>query len=437
MKKSLWTTNIALPHFDKLCHSTKTDVLIIGGGLCGILCAYFLKKRGVDCILAEANTIACGTTKNTTAKITAQHGLIYDKLIADMGFEKAQMYLNANLDALNEYQKLCTSIECDYEEAGAYTYSMTDRAKLEAEVKAVNSLGFDAKYVQKPDLPFETKGAVCFEKQAQFDPIKFISAISDGLNIFEHTFVRDISSSCAQTGAGEIFADKIIVCTHFPFVNRHGAYFLKLYQHRSYVSAVKNAGTVNGMYVDEDVNGLSFRTHGDLLLIGGGGHRTGKDGGTWSELDTFINKYYPNAEVEYQWSTQDCMSLDSVPYIGRYSHKTPNLFVASGFNKWGMSSSMAAAKILCDMVTDKHNDFESVFSPQRSIFKPQLLINSLEAVKNILSPTTIRCPHMGCALKWNKQEHSWDCPCHGSRFEEDGTLIDNPATNNAKISTKE
>ena len=187
------------------------------------------------------------------------------------------------------------------------------------------------------------------------------------------------------------------------------------------------------MYVDEDLKGLSFRTYKDLLLIGGGSHRTGKKGGAWEEIQNFADNHYPDATLKYHWATQDCMSLDGVPYIGKYSKNTPDLYVASGFNKWGMTSSMVAAKILCDMVLEKPNDFAEVFSPQRSILKPQLLINGAESTANLLIPTTRRCPHLGCALKWNKAEHTWDCPCHGSRFEENGKIIDNPATGDANI----
>lgn len=433
MKKSVWTAKTDLPVFDKLNGDKKTDVLIIGGGLCGILCALFLKQADIDCIVVEGNEVASGTTKNTTAKITFQHGLIYDKLIRSCGKEKAQMYLNANQDALNEYIRLCENIDCDFERKPAFTYSMTDREKVEKEVKAVNSLGFEAKFESTLELPFKTRGAICFKDQAQFNPLKFVAEISKGLNIFEHTFIRDITPNTAVSDNGSITAEKIIVATHFPFINKHGSYFLKLYQHRSYVSAYENAAKLSGMYVDENMKGMSFRNYGDLLLIGGGDHRTGKQGGTWKELNDFAKIYYPQANLKYEWAAQDCMSLDSIPYIGHYSNKTPNLYVASGFNKWGITSSMAAAKILCDMVQDKKNDYAEVFSPQRSILKPQLLVNGFEATVNLLTPTAKRCPHLGCALKWNKQEQTWDCPCHGSRFEKDGKLIDNPATGDANI----
>ncbi len=166
--------------------------------------------------------------------------------------------------------------------------------------------------------------------------------------------------------------------------------------------------------------------------MGGGGHRTGKTGGGWRGLSGFAYRYFPDLKEEYRWATQDCMTLDGIPYIGRYSANTPDFYVATGFNKWGMTSSMAAAVLLTDMITGRKNEFEQLFSPSRSILKPQLALNALEAASNLLTPTERRCPHMGCALKWNSQEHSWDCPCHGSRFDANGTLLDNPATGNIK-----
>lgn len=436
MKKSVWTIASDLPEFNKLNGDKKTNILIIGGGMCGILCAYFLEQAGIDYILAEGSRIASGITKNTTAKITSLHGLIYEKLIRCFGKEKAMMYLSANQNALKEYKKLCKNIDCDFEEKKAYTYSMTDREKIEKEVDAVNSLGFDAKFEKNLELPFKTRGAVCFDGQAQFNPLKFIKEIAKDLNIYENSFIRDITPDAAISYSGKITADKIIVTTHFPFINKHGSYFLKLYQHRSYVSAYADAQKLSGMYVDEDIKGMSFRNYQNLLFIGGGAHRTGKQGGAWNEIHKFAKKYYPNAELKYEWATQDCMSLDSVPYIGHYSKRTPDLYVASGFNKWGMTTSMAAAKILSDMVLGKENDCAEVFLPHRSIVKPQLFVNGFEAVTNLLTPTAKRCPHLGCALKWNEQEHTWDCPCHGSRFKKNGKLIDNPSTGDADIEEK-
>ena len=432
MKKSIWTDSICLPQFPKLKGDVSTDVLIIGGGMAGVLCAYFLEKAGVKYILVEGNGICEGITKNTTAKITSQHGLIYSKLIKDFGTEKAQMYLTANENAVSVYENMCHGIDCDFEIKDAYTYSLKDRKIIEDEASAVNKLGFNAEFCERINLPFSTKGAVKFTHQAQFNPLKFIAEICKNLNIYEQTFIRDITPTTAMADGCKITAKNIIVTTHFPFINKHGSYFLKLYQHRSYVSAYENAQYFDGMYVDEDKKGMSFRNYGDLLLIGGGGHRTGKQGGNWKEINTFAKRYYPQARLKYEWATQDCMSLDGVPYIGKYSARTPNLYVATGFNKWGMTSAMVSAMILSDMVMEKKNIFADVFSPQRSILKPQLFVNGMESTLNLLTPSQKRCPHLGCALKWNKAEHTWDCPCHGSRFEDDKALIDNPSTGDIK-----
>ena len=211
-------------------------------------------------------------------------------------------------------------------------------------------------------------------------------------------------------------------------MNKHGSYFLKLYQQRSYAISLENAPPLEGMYLDEQENGLSFRSYDGSLILGGGGHRTGKSGGGWKELEAFAREHYPEASITHRWATQDCMSLDGVPYIGRYSARTPNLYVATGFNKWGMTSSMAAAQILTDLITGKESPYAQVFSPSRSMLHPQLGVNALEAGKNLLTFSRKRCPHMGCALQWNPQEHSWDCSCHGSRFSSEGELLEGPAT---------
>ena len=429
---SVWSETSRLPCFENLNKDINTDVLVIGGGMAGILCAYMLDIAGIDYVLAEADTICGGITKNTTAKITSQHGFIYDKLIDEFGIEKARLYLKANQSALVKYSKLCADKNCDFEIKDAYVYSLDDRDKILNEWAALKLLGYKAEIMKDISLPFPVAGALRFKNQAQFNPLKFIAAISPQLNIYEHTPVREIIEHTAIADRAKITANKIIVATHFPFINKHGSYFLKMYQHRSYVIALENAENVNGMYLDEAEKGMSFRNYENLLLIGGGDHRTGKKGGNWRELLNYASRYYPNAREKYRWATQDCMTLDKVPYIGQYSKNTPDLYVATGFNKWGMTSSMVAAMILTDMVSGKENEFASVFSPSRTILRPQLAVNAFEAVKNLLTISKKRCPHMGCALKWNRKERSWDCPCHGSRFTKEGKLIDNPATGNLK-----
>lgn len=430
--KSPWLNGIENLSFPSLQNDIKTDVLIIGGGIAGILTAYFLHERKIPYVLVDKGEICGNVTQNTTAKITFQHGLIYDKLTKSIGFENAQMYLESNKQAFQKYVSMCQDIDCDFEFKDNYIYSLGDKKKLEDELSALQNIGYHATFRENLPLPIKTAGAVCFPKQAQFHPLKFLRAIAKNLNIYEHTFVREMIGTTAVTDKGKIRAEKVIVATHFPFINKHGSYFMKLYQDRSYVIALENASNIDGMYLDENEKGLSFKNYGDLLFIGGGSHRTGKEGGNWAELRSFADIYYPAAKEKYFWATQDCMSLDSMPYIGNYSKRTPKMFVATGFNKWGMTSSMVSAMILSDMITGKRNEFAELYSPSRSILHPQLFVNGLESTVNLLTPTTKRCPHLGCALKYNKAEHSWDCPCHGSRFDEKGMLLNNPANGNLK-----
>ncbi len=431
MNKSLWQ-NEKLPQFESLKGDTSTDVLIIGGGIAGLLTAYFLEKAGVKYILVEKNRICSGVTANTTAKITFQHGFNYQKILSSCGRGRAQGYFLANKMAFEKYKELCRNIDCDFEIKDNYVYSYNE-AKIKKELTALEKIGCKADFAPKTALPINIKGAVRVKNQAQLHPFKFLAEVSKDLNIYENTKVLEMLGNTAVCESGKIKAKRVVVATHFPFINKHGQYFLKLYQHRSYVLALKGAQNVQGMYVDENDKGLSFRNYGDLLLLGGGGHRTGKQGGSYRELREFARLYYPNAKEVCAWATQDCISLDNVCYIGEYGKNAEKMYVASGFNKWGMTGAMCSALLLCDILTGKKNEFLEVFYPSRSILKPQLFANGFESTVNLLTPTLKRCPHLGCALKWNKYERTWDCACHGSRFSDDGELLDGPATDGIEI----
>jgi glycine/D-amino acid oxidase-like deaminating enzyme len=431
--ESIWHKGAHLPSFPSLNKDISTDVLIIGGGIAGLLIAYLLEKEGIDYILVEKDKICSGVTQNTTAKITFQHGLNYQKLISGAGVEIARKYLEINKKAFDEYKNLCKDIKCDFEIKDNFVYFLNDRKKFEKEMSALEKIGYNAEFFEDLSLPFKVAGGVRFKNQAQFNPLKFLSKIAKDLKIYENTFVREMIGTTAVTDKGKISAKKVIVATHFPFINKHGSYFLKLYQHRSYILALENGPKLKGMYVDENKKGLSFRNYKDFLLLGGGGHRTGKKGGCWQELRDFARIHYPLSKEKFYWAAQDCMSVDDVPYIGNYSKNTPNLYVASGFNKWGMTGSMVSALLIRDMILEKDNDFYDVFNPSRSILKPQLFVNGFESTTNLLKISDKRCPHLGCALKWNSAEHSWDCPCHGSRFSKDGKVLDNPANGDLNI----
>ncbi len=427
MMDSLWA-DTALPAFPPLEHDAEADVLIIGGGLAGILCAYTLTQAGMDCLLIEADTICGGISRNTTAKITSQHGLIYGKLERQFGPDTARLYWKTNEAALRRYRQLARAFPCDFEEKPAYVYSLDQPETLKAELAALERLGIPAAFADHVPLPFPTAGAIRFEEQAQFHPLKLAAGVARDLHIHEHTAARAFEKNTVVTDHGRVRAENIIVATHFPLLNKHGGYFLKLYQHRSYVLALEGAMDVRGMYLDAAENGISLRNYGPWLLLGGGGHRTGKAGGGWEELENFARRYFPDSREKCRWAAQDCMTLDGVPYIGQYGRHTPGLYVATGFNKWGMTSSMTAAMVLSDLVRGKQNPYAAVFSPTRTVLRPQLLANLTEATASLLTVSKPRCPHMGCALKWNPRERTWDCPCHGSRFTETGELLDNPAT---------
>ena len=432
MINSLWAETAKLPSFPSLEQDLKTDILIVGGGMAGLLCACALNRACADYALIEADRICGGVTRNTTAKITSQHGLIYDKLIGEYDVETARLYYEANQAAMSSFRRLAADYPCQMETKPAFVYTTGSTEKLEKELRALERIGSKAGYRDSLPLPFAVTGAIEFEEQAQFHPLLLAAGIAAGLNIYEHTPARGFEGNTIYTDKVRIEAKKILIATHFPIINKHGGYFLKLFQDRSYVLALENAPDPAGMFIGAEGCGPSIRSSGDLLLFGGGAHPTGKKGGGYAELEALARSCYPGARIKYRWAAQDCMSLDGIPYIGRYGKNTPELYVATGFNKWGMTSSMVSAMILSDLLLERENPYAKVFSPQRSSMHPQLLVNAFHAAANLLTPTRPRCPHMGCALKWNEEEQSWDCPCHGSRFTAEGELLDGPATGNLK-----
>lgn len=429
----LWTKDIEQISFPAITSDIKTDVIVIGGGMAGILCAMKLQQAGADYVLLEGRKIGHGITKGTTAVLTAQHDTLYQDMIKKFGMKKSKLYLEANLEAVEKFRSLSKEIDCDFEEKPSVMYSTDNRSLMEREAKAVKSLGFDAQFTTDINLPVNIAGAVVYPGMAQFHPLKFLYSAAKGLNIFENTFVKKIEGTDVITDRGRIRGKKIIIATHFPFVNSHGLYFMKLYQKRSYVIAYENTQPLDMTVEDIAENGFYMRNYKNLLLIGGGDHRTGKQGGGYNAVSDFAKKYFPDAKEKYRWSNQDCVSLDGIPYIGQYSPALPDVYTACGFNLWGMTTSMYAAEILTDLAMGKENKYAEVFSASRSMITTQLFSNLGNTFIDFCIPTTKRCSHLGCALKWNPLEHSWDCPCHGSRFTESGKLIDNPAMKDINI----
>lgn len=451
--KSIWQETAEIAERKKAEGSLECEVAVIGAGMTGILTAFFLKRLGKRVIILEAGRIAGGQTGHTTAKITSQHGLFYRRLIDNIGLEKARLYAEANQNAIDAYQGIVEEfgIACGFSRLPSFLYSMEDSEKLIRETEAAAALKIDAEFTAVGELPFPTVGAVRFANQAQFHPLKFIEAISRELEIYEHTPVRRVRENTVFFDGGTVRAEKIIFATHYPIVDVPGFYFLRQHQERSYVIALSGCKDLNGMYYSADTDGFSFRSADGMLLLGGGSHRTGKNtrGGAYAALEEAARRYYPESRVVCRWSAQDCMPHDGIPFVGRYFYGCGDWYVATGYKKWGMSSAMAASQLLTDLVMGRENPYEKLFTPQRHHWKAaagNLTTDIAESVKGLtlgwLCPwkkrektdgkSWARCAHLGCRLEWNPDEQSWDCPCHGSRFGEDGSLLDEPAKHRLK-----
>ena len=469
--ESIWCKTCDIKRYPELEGNVKTDVVVIGAGMAGILTAWQLEQAGVHTVVLEADTIGAGQTQNTTAKITSQHEMFCHSFIEKKGKETAKKYVQANQAAVEEYKRIMKEqeIACDLSERDAYVYS-GEEEKLRQEAEAAQSLGIDASLERQIEVPVSCAGVVRFPGQAQFHPLKFLGALAEKLKIYEHTPATEVNENLVKTPRGSVKADKIVFATHFPFINFPGLYFARMHQERSYVIALENAGKISGMYIGDGENSLSFRQYENYLLLGGAAHRTGENrtGGRYEKLKEAAGKLFPQSSVAACWSAQDCITADKIPFIGPYAADRPNWFVATGFQKWGMSSSMVSAMLLRDQICEIRNPFEEVFAPSRFSMEeiPQLMKDGGKAVKgltkrffhlpsetvNALEPghgavvetplgkagvyksekgevfqVDVVCPHMGCELSWNPDERSWDCPCHGSRFDCEGNPMEGPA----------
>ena len=487
--KSYWLDSTSETNYPTLEKDIKVDIAIIGGGITGITTALLLKNEGFKIALIEADKIAQGTTGHTTAYVTSQHDIIYSNLISRMGFKKAKQYADANEGAIDFIESMVQkyNIDCDFCRLPAYIYT-TDENYIEtimAEVEAAKSLGIKAKYIEKLDLPFSIKGALCFENQGQFHPRKYLLKIAENLNgndsqIYEHTRAVDIEHDDLYTVITDtgfkVIASKIVIASHFPFYDGLGLYFARLRPERSYVITAKIKDDLpKGTFVDAGESGWYFRSQnykdGQMIIIGGQDHKTAHGGDMmkhYENLKDFAQKNFCVEKFLYRWSTQDYITLDGVPYVGKLTSTSENIYVATGYGEWGMTNGTAAANILRDIIVNKESPYEEVYNPSRHIFPngiknlvvenfdvgSQLIKGKLNAgqynfhLKNDegkivdidgerygayrdkngeLHIVDITCTHLGCELKWNSAESSWDCPCHGSRFTFEGDIIEGPA----------
>jgi len=488
--KPLWRSGLNVPTFPTYNDDQEFDVVIVGGGITGITAAYFLTQAGMKVALIDANKILNGATGHTTAKVTAQHDLIYHEMIEHFGLEKTKIYYGSTKHAMSFIKKYCTDnqLDCNYEVQDATIYTNSDAyiTKLKQELRAYELLGIDSSHSESIRLPLQTKFSISMKEQAQFHPLKYLinllkESIENGLSVYEETVAIDVETGkiltvITQSGR-RIKCKHVVSASHFPFYDGNQMFFSKMYADRSYVLAAKiKTQFPGGMYLSAEDPKRSLRTikfnDEELVLIGGESHKTGQETRTMSfyeNLQQFGEETFGIEEVKFRWSTQDLITLDKMPYIGRLSKKNSNIYVATGFRKWGMTNGTVSAKLISNLILEKEAIDAELFSPSRFQADPSIkhfLMQNIDVAKHLIegkiepvsrkvedlytdegSVVSIEgkrvgaykdvngkvhcvdttCTHLGCEVEWNNGEKSWDCPCHGSRFSIYGEVLEGPA----------
>ncbi len=486
MRVPLWLDTMSAPEFSTLTHDLNVDVCIVGAGITGVTLAYLLKDTDLKVALIDSDRVLHGTTAYTTAKVTVQHDVFYHDLIHSYGEYQAKCYANAQTDALQFISQTVQDlkIDCDFEEkfAAVYTQDKKYVPLFEKEFQAYQTLGLNGRLVDELDLPFSIEKALVIENQAQFHPLKYLMGLlqsvaqSSNVEIYENTPAQDIvkqeSDYVIKTASTvNICAKKVVQASHFPFYDDLALLFAKIEPSRSYLMACQGSKQLpKGMYLSYEEPTRTIRTYQDLLIVGGEDHRTGNQDDAVSKykaIEQFAHAQFHVDEVVYEWSTQDYETVDKIPFIGRLQEKD-EIYVATGFRKWGMTNGTVAALLLHDLLLEKENPWEELFNPQRKNLSAQLknliffnakvafellkgklkLGDELDALNHgqamVISTdegkygvykdhegelfvVDITCPHLGCELNFNRAECTWDCPCHGSRFSYKGEIISGPA----------
>jgi glycine/D-amino acid oxidase-like deaminating enzyme/nitrite reductase/ring-hydroxylating ferredoxin subunit len=486
---SPWLDGVTPVDHPPLAGDTRTEVLVAGGGIAGLTAALLLAESGYEVTLVEMDRVGRGATGYTTAKVTSQHGMVYDSLVSKHGEDKARAYAEANESALALMARWVEErgIDCAWRRRAAYAYVLSDSEKEHAgrEAETAARLGLPATLVHETPLPYPVAAAVRFDDQAEFDAYAYVDALARELvaaggtiaELTRATGLDEGSPSHVETDRGTVTADHVIVATHFPYVDR-SLVFARAAPQRSYSLAVRIRGPVpEGMFISAEGPTRSLRgiprPGGELLLVGGEGHKVGQERDTrarYRRLEDFAREHFEVESVGYRWSTQDPVPSDSMPLVGRLTPVSKNSYMATGFAKWGMTNGTAAAMMLADAVDGRESPWASAFDSNRlrarasvpKLVKENVNVGwhfvadrvthrdsrSLEELAPgegglvshdgdtvagyrdddgrlmAVSPT---CTHLWCRVDWNEAERSWDCPCHGSRFAPDGTVIEGPA----------
>ncbi|SEU12651.1 FAD-dependent oxidoreductase [Paenibacillus sp. NFR01] len=491
---SLWRDTVDIPHFPKLMEDHRTEVAVVGGGITGITAAYLLAKEGYQVTLLEAGELFAGTTGFTTAKITAQHGLIYNELVAHFGEEQARLYYRSQREAMDFMLNTAKAldIDCGLTREDAYLYADAgDKAtlkQLQDEFTAYRQLGIPGEWVDSLPIPLQVEGAIRLPDQARFHPLQYLKALleaflAQGGKVFEHTMIGEKVDQDSGLTLHTEQDDYLIHChhavsaSHFPFYDGGALYFTRLHAERSYALAIEaETEFVGGMYLSAGNTVRSLRAvewEGKrLVIVGGENHKTGQGEctyGHYENLERFGGELLGIKQIPYRWSTQDLITLDNVPYIGKISDDK-KVYITTGFRKWGMTNGTLAALMIRDEIVGKRSRYAELYDPTRFKAHPgirnfvaqnanvakELVTGKLEIVfkkTHELAPdegavvfldgrkvgayrddagslhlVDRTCTHLGCECEWNAAERSWDCPCHGSRFSIDGDVLEGPAT---------
>ena len=475
MVGSLWFQDTTRPARAPLDRDLTVDVAVLGAGIVGLTTALLLERQGARVAVLEARRVGAGASGYNTAKLSSLHGLTYSKLAGSLGSDAARSYGEANEAGIARVFELAEQlgIDCDLRRKPNYTYaeSGSDVDQLREEADVARELGLPASYAEELDLPFPVAGAVRFDNQAEFHPVKYLDGIAAALEgpLHEGTMATRVHPGRVRTAAGPtLTAEHVVMATHLPFLDR-GLYFARCHPERSYVVAGRTSEGPAGMYLSTEQPAHSIRAHGEWLLVGGESHKTGQADAAerYARLESWARERF-GIEPELRWATQDQMPVDGVPYVGRHDPLSPRVWVATGFRKWGLAMGTAAAELLAAQIGGREHAWTELFNPQR--LRPRASATSLakenanvalrffgdRVVKRgsadeigpgegrivgaglgqraayrdddgTLHELSARCTHLGCIVNWNSAERTWDCPCHGSRFAATGEVIEGPA----------
>ena len=402
----------------------ETDVLIIGGGITGVLIAYELSKNNIKYTLVEKDIIGSKTTSETTAFITAYHENLYQNLSG----LKAKTYLDINIKALNDYKELSEIYDIDYEEISSCLFSK-DFELINNEYMVLKNLHQDVKIIN--DIPYNNECiGIKYENQAIINPVKLVNALKKDLNIYENSEVIKLYKNEAIMKNGvKVKFKKVIIATNYPINNKLNLLFMKLTQRRSYVCVI-NKNKIPMVYSSVDDNGLYFRSYKNYLIIGGFDRDTGKN--CLCDFEKKVCELFKISrnEIMYSWTGQDSITIDGIPYIGISDIFHRNHIIVTGFNFWGFTWAMASKDIVLDII--KNNKIFKLTKVNRMCINKNLIMNIINSFKNIIRIGNPRCAHLGCKLIYNKKEKIWECPCHGSIYNDKLKVLRGPANKNIK-----